>query len=64
MLISIIKILLAVGVIILGAYLSGLAYSTQLGSPLMNNVVFISGILMSGGAVTYLLIMWINRLTK
>ena len=64
MLISIIKIFLAFGVIILGSYLTGLAYTTQLGIPMMNTVVFLSGILMCGGAVTYLLIMWINRLTK
>lgn len=56
--------LLAIAGFCLGVFLGGLAYSTQLGSPLMNNIVFFSGVGLTGGCAVYLFIKVMRRLVN
>jgi len=57
-------IILAVCGVPLGVYLMVLAFTTKLNSPEMNNIVFISGFIMSSGCGLYLIIKVVKRLAK
>jgi len=58
------KVLMILGGIVLGGYLMGLAFGTKLGSPEMNNVVFISGAILLIACGGYLIYRIFKRLIK
>ncbi|BAU52481.1 hypothetical protein MgSA37_00642 [Mucilaginibacter gotjawali] len=55
-----VSIILAILGIPLGFYLTGLGY-TQPDDPLLNNILFLGGILLSGSALIYLLVRMVKH---
>jgi hypothetical protein len=60
--ITIIKVLLAISGMILGGFITGFAYTTRLEPSWLNSAAFLAGISLAGGCATYLLIKVIRRL--
>jgi hypothetical protein len=64
MLIKLLLLFLAICGILLGGYLTGLVYSTNLNPPVMNSIFLVLGPILSGISALYLIIKFFNKITK
>ncbi len=64
MILTFVKIILALGGGCLGIYFMVLAYTTELSGSMTNDIVLTLGLVMASGCATYLLIKAINKLIQ